>query len=136
MGSMQAWQDRFGRGAVFTLRVSLRGGAAASQPGTTDRYEYARLASAGEDIGVLYAGGGTFSLPVSLPEGQVQLDFARPGGDAEVSVLVVSEELSDRAFGTAGVIGALVGAFILWRILRAIFRAVARTLRPRRPATA
>jgi hypothetical protein len=109
-------------------------GAAATQPAVRGNFEDYRNARTGDGVEMLYAAGGTFSLPVTLPEGQVQLDFARPGGDAEVSVLVVSEELVGRAYGTAEVVGTLIGLLILWRILRAIGRAIAR--RVRRPHSA
>ncbi|KPK75219.1 MAG: hypothetical protein AMJ79_12130 [Phycisphaerae bacterium SM23_30] len=36
-----------------------------------------------------YASGSTYSLPVTLPAGEVRLDFAHPSGEVELSVLAV-----------------------------------------------
>jgi hypothetical protein len=78
----------------------------------------------------VYTGAGTFSLPVALPEGQLQIDFTKPGGDAELSVWVVSERIENGAYSTAGVLAVALAALVFWLIVRFI----ARRLRPRRPA--
>jgi hypothetical protein len=80
----------------------------------------------------MHTGGGTFSLPVTLPEGQVQLDFSKPGGEAELSVWVVSERLVEGAYGTAGIVGAAAVALVLWLAARLLVRRI----RSRRAAPA
>ena len=64
--------------------------------------------------------GATFSLPVTLPEGQVQLDFSRPGGQATVTVWAVPERLIGSLKGTLGVAAAAAAVLVLWRILSAL----------------
>ncbi len=57
---------------------------------------------------------GTFSLPVELPQGEVELAFARPGGDAELEVLVVREGLLGGLEQTGGLFVVLA---LLWLIV-------------------
>ncbi len=58
---------------------------------------------AGADAGgEVYVAGGVYSLPVSLPGGGLRLDFARPSGDAELTIWAVP----DRA--VAGTLNTLV----------------------------
>jgi hypothetical protein len=70
--------------------------------------------------GTLYVSGGTFSLPVQLPEGEVQMDFARPAGGASVAVWAVSMRMVHALYGTVGLIVGLVVLLIgrkLWNRL-------------------
>ena len=55
-----------------------------------------------------YVGGGTFSLPVQLPQGEVQLDFSHPAGGASVAVWAVSLPLVHATYGTAGLVASLI----------------------------
>ena len=67
---------------------------------------------------ISYVARGTFSLPVGLPElGGVTLDFARPSGDAELSLWAVREDSIDAAWGTFGILVALAVAAVLYRML-------------------
>jgi hypothetical protein len=62
--------------------------------------------------------GASYSMPISLPEGQVQLDFAHPSGEAVVAVWAVPRRLIDSASAAAALalaIVALVVARGLWR---------------------
>ena len=45
--------------------------------------------------------GGTYSLPVELPDGQVQLDFASPGGAAKLSITATPENLGKNLWSSA-----------------------------------
>jgi hypothetical protein len=55
-----------------------------------------------------YVGGGTFSLPVQLPAGDVQLDFSHPAGGASVAVWAVSLPMLHAAYATAGLVVCLI----------------------------
>lgn len=55
-----------------------------------------------------YVAKGTYSLPVTLPQGDVRLDFARPSGDAELSIWAVPEKTIHGLYGTVAVIVALL----------------------------
>ncbi|MBN2210195.1 MAG: hypothetical protein JW709_02260 [Sedimentisphaerales bacterium] len=73
----------------------------------------------GEAAGVQlhYAAAGMYSLPVTLPEGEVRLDFARPSGGAELSILAVPVKLIHNLYGTATVIVGLLlvlGVIKIW----------------------
>jgi hypothetical protein len=58
---------------------------------------------------------GTYSLPITLPEGGVQRDFQGPTGSPTVSILAVDERLVDAAHNTGAV---LVIALVVWLIGR------------------
>ena len=68
-----------------------------------------------------HVAGGSFSLPVELPGGEVRMDFARPGGGAELSLWAVPTDLIHALTGT---VTALVAAAVLlaagkfWAVLR------------------
>jgi hypothetical protein len=65
----------------------------------------------------VYVAKGTYSLPVSLPEGGVRLDFARPGADAKLTLWAVPTRLLQALYGTVGVIVAalvLLGLIRIW----------------------
>ena len=66
-----------------------------------------------------YVAGGMFSLPVDLPEGEVELHFARPGGDAEVTLWAVRTSVIDGASHTGGVVVLLLVLLIGVRMWRA-----------------
>lgn len=55
-----------------------------------------------------YVAKGIYSLPVTLPEGEVRLDFARPSGEAELSIWVVSVSTIRKLYGTLAVMVALI----------------------------
>jgi hypothetical protein len=42
-----------------------------------------------EEVAEAYVTRAVYSLPVTLPQGEVRLDFARPGGDVEISLWAV-----------------------------------------------
>jgi hypothetical protein len=72
--------------------------------------------------------GGTFSLPVTLPEGGVQWAFEGPAERAAVTLWAVDARLVDAARATGGLAALLIVAWLvrqLWQELR---------LRIRRPA--
>ncbi len=54
---------------------------------------------------------------MDLPRGGVHLDFARPGGQAELSVWAVRSSIIHKLFGTAAVAVAAVVLFLLGRVL-------------------
>jgi hypothetical protein len=71
----------------------------------------------GDDQVQAYVAKGTYSLPVSLPEGEVRLDFARPGADAKLTLWAVPTRLLHSLYGTAGLIAAalvLLGLIRIW----------------------
>ena len=65
-----------------------------------------------------YVAAGTFSLPVSLPEGGVRLDFDRPFGDATLSVWAVRADLVHRLYATTGILMAVVVLAVVVKLLR------------------
>ena len=71
---------------------------------------YTELGTVGFDAGGLqpYVAKGTYSLPVTLPQGDVRLDFARPSGDAELTIWAVPEGTIKSLYGTIAVIVALL----------------------------
>ncbi|KKK76260.1 hypothetical protein LCGC14_2865450, partial [marine sediment metagenome] len=74
----------------------------------------------GEDGGwaaaVVYVAGGTYSLPVTLPEGGTTIDFAAPGGDVEVSVWAFKDETLSTFEATAGIAAVLLLIRIVWAL--------------------
>ena len=77
-----------------------------------DPFTGATIANGGQ---AAYVGGGTFSLPVQLPEGEVQLDFSHPAGGASVAVWAVSLPLAHAVYGTVGIVACLI---VLWLALK------------------
>jgi hypothetical protein len=64
-----------------------------------------------------YVATGVYSLPVSLPEGEIRLDFARPGADAKLTLWAVPTRLLQTLYGTVAVIVAalvLLGLIRIW----------------------
>ncbi|KKK69326.1 hypothetical protein LCGC14_2935160, partial [marine sediment metagenome] len=69
-------------------------------------------------LGYGYVPGGTFSLPVALPEGQVRLDFARPSGEATVSVWAVRGSIVRKGMGTGGAFAAILVLMLVVQLVR------------------
>jgi hypothetical protein len=71
--------------------------------------------AAGDDLDMTtgfaspYVAGGTFSLPMELPEGGVQLDFVHNSGDGEIRLWAVQTELLDRLRATGMLMAVVVG---------------------------
>ncbi|MCK4291736.1 MAG: hypothetical protein KAY65_00960 [Planctomycetes bacterium] len=57
-----------------------------------------------------YVAKGTYSLPVTLPEGEVRLDFARPAGQAQLSIWAVPLTTIHNLYATATIVVALLVA--------------------------
>ncbi len=55
-----------------------------------------------------YTAKGTYSLPVSLPEGEVRLDFSRPAGEAELSLWAISQDTMRNVYGTIAIVAVLL----------------------------
>jgi hypothetical protein len=70
-----------------------------------------------------YVAGGTLSLPMELPEGGLQLDFIRNGGDAELTFWAVRSSFIDGAYVTGGVLIALAALVVAGRAIRSMRRA-------------
>ena len=65
----------------------------------------------------LYVATGTYSLPVTLPDGEVTLDFTRPSGGARLSLWAVPKSTLSNLYGSLTVIiGLLVilGLVKIW----------------------
>jgi len=54
-----------------------------------------------------YEAKGLYSLPVVLPGGEVQLDFARPSGEARLSVWAVPVRTLHQLYGSAAALSLL-----------------------------
>lgn len=65
-----------------------------------------------------YVGGGTFSLPVQLPQGEVQLDFSHPAGGASVAVWAVSLPLLNAMYATAGLVVCLIVLLLIGKLFK------------------
>ena len=57
-----------------------------------------------------YTAKGTYSLPVTLPEGEIRLDFSRPAGEAKLSLWAVSQGTMRNLYGTIAIV---VGLFVI-----------------------
>jgi hypothetical protein len=64
------------------------------------------LGTVGEPV-VPYVARGTYSLPVSLPAGQVRLDFAHPSGQVRLSIWAVPVRTFHTLYGSLVVLAAL-----------------------------
>jgi hypothetical protein len=72
--------------------------------------------AAGEEIQP-YVARGTYSLPVTLPEGEVRLDFARPAGRAQLSLWAMPVSAIRSLYSALAVIAALfvaLGVIKIW----------------------
>ncbi len=63
-----------------------------------------------------YVAKGVYSLPVTLPEGEVRLDFARPSGEAELSILAIPTSTIRSLYATLAVTVATLVALGLIKI--------------------
>ena len=70
----------------------------------------------GEPAAEPYVARAVYSLPVTLPQGEVRLDFARPGGDVEISLWAVPTSTLRNLCRTFIVLVAVLIAFGLIRI--------------------
>ena len=64
-----------------------------------------------------YVAKGTYSLPVSLPQGQIRLDFARPAGDVELTIWAIPTRTLYALYDTVAVLVALailLGGIKIW----------------------
>ena len=64
-----------------------------------------------------YVARGIYSLPVSLPEGEVRLDFARPAGQARLSLWAIPVSAIHGLYSALAVIAALfiaLGGIKIW----------------------
>lgn len=95
-------------GQVITpeLRLGMES-RVAGRPRGPGRPSVPAAASAGES---LYTAKGTYSLPVTLPEGEIRLDFYRPAGQAELSLWAVSQGTMRKLYGT---IALMVGLLVI-----------------------
>ncbi|MCK5114815.1 MAG: hypothetical protein KAR11_08655, partial [Phycisphaerae bacterium] len=90
-----------GMGPGMPPRRQVRSTNGATYIGTTREskpHEVSGALEGGQAWGVTT--GGTYSLPVELPDGQVQLDFARPGGAAELSITATPDALGASIWGS------------------------------------
>lgn len=106
-------------GGSFGPSASPRGGATITNgqiayPGADDILAEAHFyggdmngAAPGQGVAA-YVSGGTYSLPVSLPSGGVQIDFSRPTGGAVLSIWAVDAELLGKIYSTAAIIVSLL----------------------------
>jgi len=60
-----------------------------------------------------YTARGTYSLPVTLPEGEVRLDFARPSGQAQLTLWAVPLSTIRKLYGSAAIVAAMFAVLAL-----------------------
>jgi len=72
--------------------------------------------TAASDAGQLYVAKGTYSLPVTLPDGEIRLDFARSAGQAQLTVWAVPQTTIRNLYATAVVLIALLIALTIVKI--------------------
>ena len=93
--------------------------------------------AAGESGGEPYVGRAVYSLPVTLPQGEVRLDFARPGGDVEISLWAVPTSTLKNLCRTLIILVAVLIAMGLVRIWPGLWQRIGSSLRRvRRPRPA
>jgi hypothetical protein len=103
----QAQQPRGQAGAGFPqLRVQ---GREVGEPTALSADQPYMPGAAPGDV-EFYTAKGVYSLPVTLPEGEVRLDFARPSGEAELSLWAVPLSTIRNLYGTLTV---FVGLFVI-----------------------
>ncbi|MBL7154750.1 MAG: hypothetical protein ISS79_13630, partial [Phycisphaerae bacterium] len=64
-----------------------------------------------------YVAKGTYSLPVTLPEGEVRIDFARPAADARLTIWAIPQTTINNLKATAAVLAVLLvvlGIIKIW----------------------
>jgi hypothetical protein len=87
--------------------------------------------SGGDQIAVWAGGqiavaGGTFSLPVELPEmpeGGVQMDFSYPAGDPELAIVAVHQDVIRTTWAGGVAIAAILVLWVLGLACRRVARA-------------
>jgi len=92
------------------------GGYAMRSGGASVTYDVGGRHSGSAYGGAAYVAGGTYSLPVTLPSGQIRLDFARPMGDAELSIWAIPAESTRKLFAGLVVVIAALAAFALIKV--------------------
>jgi len=81
-------------------------------PGTDQLYDFgASVANV-----PFYTARAVYSLPVTLPEGEVRLDFARPSGEAELSLWAVSVSTTCNLYETIAIVAGLLVMAVLVKI--------------------
>jgi hypothetical protein len=104
--------DRQSARSSTTQRRTSQGAAVVAEPES----EFAGAALIPGDT-PLYTAGGTYSLPVMLPGGEVTLDFTRPSGGAELSLWAIPKSTLSNLYGSVIVIVGLlviVGLVKIW----------------------
>ena len=112
--------------AVFGIQSGASGGGPGSGFGMSSGGRAARPAATSPasapakfmgtaDEAAFIPQGATFSLPVALPADGVRLDFARPGGDAELTIYAVPERTASALVWTGVLAAAVLAALLLVR---------------------
>jgi hypothetical protein len=92
-----------------------------------------------EEVAEAYVTRAVYSLPVTLPQGEVRLDFARPGGDVEISLWAVPTSTLKNLCRTLIILVAVLialGAVRIWPGLWLRIGSSLRRVRRPRPAGA
>ena len=92
-----------------------------------------------EEVAEAYVTRAVYSLPVTLPQGEVRLDFARPGGDVEISLWAVPTSTLKNLCRTLIILAAVLialGAVRIWPGLWLWIGSSLRRVRRPRPAGA
>ncbi len=93
--------------------MDMRGGTSITFP--TDETP-SIAAAAVEKEQPAYVAGGVYSLPVSLPEGEVRLDFARPSGGAKLRIWAVPIGMINKLYGSVTITGLLCLLLLIIRV--------------------
>jgi hypothetical protein len=105
-----------GRQPSVPAVAAVTGTAPKKPAGPRADFDVSAISAAGEEIQP-YVAKGVYSLPVSLPKGEVQLDFARPAGQAQLRLWAVPVSAIQSLYGTLAVIAALfvgLGVIKIW----------------------
>ena len=84
-------------------------------PITSSTDETLSIAAAGKETPA-YVAGGVYSLPVSLPKGEVRLDFARPSGGAELRIWAVPVGMINKLYGSVTITSLLCLLLLIIRV--------------------
>ena len=113
------YAGRYGDRALLPEGARVPAGAAVTLPervaGPSSDFAGISVA-AGEEIQP-YVARGIYSLPVTLPEGEVRLDFARPAGQAQLSLWAMPARAIRSLYSALAVIAALfvaLGIIKIW----------------------
>jgi hypothetical protein len=71
---------------------------------------------AGEPAAEAYVSRAVYSLPVTLPQGEIRLDFARPGGEVQISLWAVPASTLRNLYRTLTILVAVLIALGMVRI--------------------